>query len=156
MRTRATKTLEELGIPYELLEFEAEEFTAAEASARLHIPRAQVFKTLVLRSDSGAVMLACAPGDRELSLKALARAAGARRVEMVEARELMRLTGYVKGAVSPLGTRHGYPTYIDSSALRHPWICVSAGVRGLQIRIEPSRLEKATGARAVELTGPPG
>lgn len=153
MRTRATKALDDLGISYELLEFEAEEFTAAEASVRLCIPIGQIFKTLVVRSDSGAVMLACVPGDRELSPKALARAAGARKAEMVEARELMRLVGYIKGAVSPLGTRHDYPAYVDASALGHAWICVSAGVRGLQIRIDPRELVRASGARVVELTG---
>lgn len=154
MRTRATRILDELGISYDLLEFEAEAHTAAEAAKRLGIPLAVVFKTLVVRSDSGAVVLACVPGDRDLSLKALARCAGEKKVDLVQARELMRLVGYVKGAVSPLGARHGYPTYVDASALTHPRISVSAGVRGLQIWIDPNDLVRAAGARIEALVEP--
>ncbi|MCL6554509.1 MAG: Cys-tRNA(Pro) deacylase, partial [Firmicutes bacterium] len=88
MRTRATAVLESLGIPYELLEFEAEAYTAAEAVERLGLRAAQLFKTLVVRSDEGQTMLACVPADRALNLRALARAAGAKRVELVDASEL--------------------------------------------------------------------
>jgi len=153
MRTRATQALDALGISYDLLEFEAEAHTAAEAAARLGIPADQLFKTLVVRSDAGTILLACVPATHDLNLRALARHAGIKRVEMVDAAELMRLVGYIKGGVSPLGTRRRPPTYIDASALRHPRISVSAGVRGLQIWIDPSDLVRATGARVEDLTG---
>jgi Cys-tRNA(Pro)/Cys-tRNA(Cys) deacylase len=152
MRTRATQTLDALGIPYDLLEFEAEAHTAAEAAERLGIPAGQLFKTLVARSDDGAILLACVPASHELSLRALARCAGAKRVEMVDVSELMRLVGYIKGGVSPLGTRRRLPTYIDASALRHPRISVSAGVRGLQLWIDPHDLVRAAGAHVEDLT----
>lgn len=152
MRTRATRILDALGAVYRLLEFEAEEYTAAEASQRLGIPPEQIFKTLVVRTDRGAVLLACVPASRELSLRTLARHAGARRVEMVEATELMRLVGYVKGAVSPLGTRRPHATFIDASALQHDRISISAGQRGLQIWMDPRALIEATAARVEELT----
>ncbi|MDR5695121.1 MAG: aminoacyl-tRNA deacylase [Armatimonadota bacterium] len=155
MRTRATRVLDSLGIPYKLLEFEAKTFTAAEAAERLGLPLEQVFKTLVVRSDRGTVMLACVPGNRELSLRLLARHAGVKWVEMVEASELMRLVGYLKGAVSPLGTRRDYPVFIDASALHHERISISAGVRGLQIWIDPRDLIKATGAKMEILTEAP-
>lgn len=151
MRTRATRALDAKRIAYELLEFEAEAYTAAEAAERLNVPPQQIFKTLVVRADDGRVMLACVPGDGELNLRSLARCANVKRVEMVDAAELMRLTGYIKGAVSPLGTRRAYPTYIDRSALDHPRISVSAGVRGLQIWIDPNALVTATGARVEPL-----
>ncbi len=154
MRTRATRVLDALGIAYDLLEFEAEAHTAAEAAGRLGIPADQLFKTLVVRSDDGAVMLACVPASHELNLRALARLAGVKRVEMVDASELMRRVGYIKGGVSPLGTRRRLPTFIDASALRHPRISVSAGVRGLQIWIDPSDLVRTTGARVEDLAGP--
>ncbi len=153
MRTRATRVLDALGIPYELLEFEAEEHTAAEAVERLGISPDQLFKTLVVRSSEGAALLACVPASHELNLRALAHLAGARRAELVDAGELMRLVGYVKGGVSPLGTRKACPTFVDASALQYPRISVSAGVRGLQIWIDPRELVRATGARVADLSG---
>ncbi len=155
MRTRATQALDALGISYDLLEFEAEAHTAAEAAARLEIPADQLFKTLVVRSDDDAVMLACVPANHELNLRALARLAGAKRAEMVDASELMRLVGYIKGGVSPLATRRRLTTFIDASVLRHPRISVSAGVRGLQLWIDPHDLVRATGAHVADLVGAP-
>jgi Cys-tRNA(Pro)/Cys-tRNA(Cys) deacylase len=152
MRTRATQVLDRLGIAYDVLEFEAEAHTAVEAAERLGLPAEQLFKTLVARADDGRVLLACVPGDHDLNLRILARLAGAKRAEMVDAAELMRLVGYVKGGVSPLGTRRHHPTFIDASALRHSRISVSAGVRGLQIWIAPADLVRATAARVEPLT----
>jgi len=151
MRTRAAAALQRLDIPFDLLEFEAEQFTAAEAAERLGLSPDQVFKTLVVRADDGRVFLVCIPGDRELNVRTLARLVEARRVEMVDASELMRLVGYVKGAVSPLGTRRAYPTFIDASALRQSRVSVSAGVRGLQIWIAPQDLIRAASARVETL-----
>ncbi|MDR7555460.1 MAG: aminoacyl-tRNA deacylase [Armatimonadota bacterium] len=153
MRTRATRVLDELGITYELREFEAEAYTAAEAAARLGLAPGQVFKTLVARTDDGRVAVACVPGDAALDLRALAGLLGAKRAALVDATELMRLVGYVKGAVSPLAQRRRHPVFIDASALRHPRISISAGVRGLQLWIDPRDLARATGAQVVVLTG---
>ncbi|MDI6771455.1 MAG: aminoacyl-tRNA deacylase [bacterium] len=153
MRTRATRILDALGIHYDLLEFEAEEHTAAEAVERLGISPDQLFKTLVVRSSEGAILLACVPASCELNLRALAHLAGARRAELVDSGELMRLVGYVKGGVSPLATRRSCPTFIDASALQHPRISISAGVRGLQIWIDPRDLVWATGARVEAIAG---
>jgi Cys-tRNA(Pro)/Cys-tRNA(Cys) deacylase len=152
MRTRATLALDKLGICYELLEFEARSFTAAEAAERLNLPADQLFKTLVVRADDQTVVLACVPSDQELNLRSLARAAGVKRVEMAEVAELMRLVGYVKGAVSPVATRKAYRVYVDAAALAHPRISVSAGLRGLQIWIDPRDLVRATGACVTSLT----
>lgn len=156
MRTRATRVLDALGIHYDLLEFEAEEHTAAEAVERLGISPDQLFKTLVVRSSEGAVLLACVPANHELNLRVLAHLAGARRAELVDAGELMRLVGYVKGGVSPLATRRPCLAFIDASALQHPRISISAGVRGLQIWIDPRDLVRATGARVEQMRGQPG
>jgi Cys-tRNA(Pro)/Cys-tRNA(Cys) deacylase len=151
MATRAVAVLRRLGIAFELLEFEAETFTAAEAAERLRLRPDQVFKTLVVRADDGRVLLACVPGDGELDLRALARAASARRAEMVEAGELMRLVGYVKGAVSPIGTRRPYPVFLDDAARGHERISVSAGARGLQLWIAPDDLIRACAATVAAL-----
>lgn len=151
MPTRAAAALRQRNIPFDLLEFEAEQFTAAEAAERLGLRLELVFKTLVARADDGRVVLACVPGHRDLDLRALARVVTARRMELVGVSELMRLVGYLKGAVSPIGTRRSYPVYLDESARRYDRLSVSAGVRGLQIWIAPDDLIRATGATVVAL-----
>ncbi len=146
MKTRAVQLLEKAGILHEIREFQEEELGAAEAAEKLHIPLAQVFKTLVVRGDRTGVILACLPGPETLSLKALARVSGNRHVELVEKDEIHRLTGYIRGGVSPLGGKKPYPVYLDESALAQPMISVSAGMRGMQIFLKPEDLRRATGA----------
>jgi len=153
MKTRAAQALDKLGIPYEIREFEEEELGADEVAERLRIPLAQVFKTLVVRGDRTGVILACLPGTMTLSLKALARVSGNRKVEMVEKDEILRLTGYIRGGVSPLGGKKDYPVYLDQSALEQPIVSVSAGMRGMQLFIKPLDLARATRAKVVAIGG---
>lgn len=155
MKTRAAQALDKLGIPYEIREFREEELGADEVAEKLHIPLARVFKTLVVRGDRTGVILACLPGTMTLSLKALARESGNRKVEMVEKDEIHRLTGYIRGGVSPLGGKKDYPVYLDESALAQPTISVSAGMRGMQLFIQPQDLARVTRAKvaAIGLAG---
>ena len=103
MKTRAAGALDRAGIRYEIREFEEGELGAEEVADKLHIPLAQIFKTLVLRGDRTGVILVCVPGTMTLNLKAPAKASGNKKVEMVEKDEIHRLTGYIRGGVSPLG-----------------------------------------------------
>jgi len=151
MKTRAAQALDKLGIPYEIREFEEEELGADEVAEKLHIPLAQVFKTLVVRGDRTGVILACLPGTMTLSLKALARVSGNRKVEMVEKDEILRLTGYIRGGVSPLGGKKDYPVYLDQSALEQPIVSISAGMRGMQLFIKPLDLARATRAKVIAI-----
>lgn len=155
MKTRAAQALDKLGIPYEIREFQEDELGADEVAEKLHIPLAQVFKTLVVRGDRTGVILACLPGTMTLSLKALARESGNRKVEMVEKDEIHRLTGYIRGGVSPLGGKKDYPVYLDETALAQPVVSVSAGMRGMQLFIQPQDLARATRAKvaAIGLAG---
>jgi Cys-tRNA(Pro)/Cys-tRNA(Cys) deacylase len=155
MKTRAAQALDKLGIPYEIREFQEEELGADEVAEKLHIPLAQVFKTLVVRGDRTGVILACLPGTMTLSLKALARESGNRKVEMVEKDEIHRLTGYIRGGVSPLGGKKDYPVYLDETALAQPTVSVSAGMRGMQLFIQPQDLARVTRAKvaAIGLAG---
>src|SRR5574341_1228720 len=130
MKTRAAQALDTLGLPYEIREFQEEELGADEVAEKLQIPLAQVYKTLVVRGDRTGVILACLPGTLTLSLKALARVSGNRKVEMVEKDEIQRLTGYIRGGVSPLGGKKLYPVFLDQSALEQAIVSVSAGMRG--------------------------
>jgi Cys-tRNA(Pro)/Cys-tRNA(Cys) deacylase len=102
----------------------------------------QVFKTLVDRWDKTGVLLACIPGGMELDLKAIAEISGNKKMEMVPLKEVQPLTGYIRGGVSPIGTKRHFPFYLDERAIRFPFISVSAGMQGCQIFIEPGSLLK--------------
>ena len=155
MKTRAAQALDKLGIPYEIREFQEEDLGADEVAQKLGIPLAQVYKTLVVRGDRTGVILACLPGSMTLGLKALAKESGNRKVEMVEKDEIHRLTGYIRGGVSPLGGKKEYPVYLDGSAMEQPIVSVSAGMRGMQLFLNPQDLARATRARvaAIGLAG---
>ncbi len=146
MKTRAAQILDGLKIPYEIREFEEESLDAAEVTRKLSIPLAQVFKTLVVRGDKTGVMEVCVPGTHELNLKSLARTTGDKKVDLVPVEDVFRLTGYLRGGCSPLGGRKHYPVFLDESALHHPFISISAGMRGMQIIVAPADLRNATNA----------
>ena len=154
-RTKALDALAAAKVAHELREFEASEFTAEETARELGLSLAILFKTLVVRGERRGVMLALVSGERELSLRKLAQAAGDKRVEMVDVAELPRLTGYLKGGCSPLGIkvggRTGYPTFIDASAFSHERISISAGLRGVQVLLDPRDLARLTNATTADL-----
>jgi Cys-tRNA(Pro)/Cys-tRNA(Cys) deacylase len=151
MKTRAAQALDKLAIAYEIREFQEEDLGADEVAEKLQIPLPQVFKTLVVRGDRTGVILACLPGSMILSLKALAKESGNRKIEMVEKDEIHRLTGYIRGGVSPLGGKKDYPVYLDQSALEQPIVSVSAGMRGMQLFLKPQELIRATRAKVATI-----
>lgn len=154
-RTKALDALAAAKVVHEVREFAASAFTAEETARELGLPLAMLFKTLVVRGERRGVMLALVSGERELSLRKLAQAAGDKRVEMVDVAELPRLTGYLKGGCSPLGIkvggRTGYPTFIDASAFTHERISISAGLRGVQVLLDPRDLARLTNATTADL-----
>ena len=113
---------------------------------------ARVFKTLVARGEKHGVCVFCIPVARELDLKKCAAAMGEKKVEMIHVRELQGLTGYIRGGCSPVGMKKKYPTAIDASAQQFDSIYVSAGQRGLQMRVDPRALAQYVGAGFVPLT----
>lgn len=144
--------LEAARVSYELRTFESDGFTpATEAAGKLEIPPSTMFKTLIARGERRGVVLALVPGDATLSLRKLAQQMGDKRAEMVDASEITRLTGFVKGGVSPLGGRRDYPTFLDRSALGHPRIAVSAGMRGRVLVLAPGDLVHLTNATVADL-----
>jgi len=138
-----------LNIDYRLCEYEVDEsdLSAESVAKKVNLPVAQVFKTLVARGDKTGVLLACIPGDAELDLKVIAAISGNKSVEMVPVREVLSLTGYIRGGVSPIGTKKRYPVYLDEGAMRVPFVSISAGTRGVQILVDPKRLSKALEAK---------
>lgn len=142
------------GIAFELARYEHDpraEGYGLEAADLLGIPPGRVFKTLVAKLDDGRLATAMVPVDRQLDLKALARALGARRASMVPADEAERATGYVVGGISPLGQKRRLATALDQSAEEHQTIYVSAGRRGLEIVLAPSDLATLTAAEVVPI-----
>ena len=141
-KTNAVRMLETNGIAYELRTYEVDEhdLSGGYVAREIGFPPSQVFKTLVVRGDKTGVFLACIPSDTELNIKELAMVSGNKRVEMIPVKELSALTGYVRGGVSPVGTRKEYPVYLDSSASQFQVISLSAGIRGCQMLINPKDL----------------
>jgi Cys-tRNA(Pro)/Cys-tRNA(Cys) deacylase len=150
-KTKAIEILDKAGIAYELRAFEATEFTADEAAEKMSLPPEDIWKTLVARGERKGVVMAIVPGPHTLSLRKLAQAIGDKRAEMVDVSELMRLTGFLKGGVSPLGGRRDYPIYIDASVHGHARVSISAGQRGLQILIAPDDLIKVARGTVADL-----
>jgi Cys-tRNA(Pro)/Cys-tRNA(Cys) deacylase len=147
-KTNAVRLLDSLGVAYELREYEVDpDDLAAESVARkVGMPPEQVFKTLVARGDRNGVCLAVVPGDVSLDLKALARATGDKKVDTVPLKEVEPLTGYVRGGVTALACKKAYPVYLDETAELFDVISVSAGVRGMQVVLNPGDYLKVTGA----------
>ncbi len=148
-KTNAARLLEQAGVRYELREYEVDEadLSAPHVAQAIGMPAEQVFKTLVARGDRTGVVLACIPGNAELDLKALAAASGNKKVELVPVKEVLGLTGYIRGGVSPVGTKKPYPFYLDETADLWDVVSVSAGVRGCQMLVSPDDLARVTDAR---------
>jgi len=155
-KTNAARILDGLGIDYKLCEYEIDEndLSAETVAKKVNLPLNQVFKTLVARGDKTGVLLACIPGDMELDLKAAAEISGNKKVEMVPLKEIQPLTGYIRGGVSPIGTRKHFPVFLDERASRFPFISISAGLRGCQIFLEPQTLVRLLQAKTGNLSRP--
>lgn len=153
-RTNAARILDSLEIAYDLVEYavDPEDLAAETVAAKIGLPPEQVFKTLVVRGDRNGVCFAVIPGDSELDLKALARVAGDRGMELVPLKEVQPLTGYIRGGVTVLGARKAYPVYVDETAILFDRISVSAGQRGLQTLLAPEDFIRATGAATAAIS----
>jgi Cys-tRNA(Pro)/Cys-tRNA(Cys) deacylase len=147
-KTNAVRLLDREGIHYELREYPVDEsdLSAPHVAEAIGLPPEQVFKTLVVRGDRTGVLLASIPGNMELDLKSLAAASGNKRVELVSLKEILGLTGYIRGGVSPLGAKKSYPLFVDETVDLWDVIAVSAGVRGTQMLVAPDDLLKVTAA----------
>ena len=148
-KTNAMRKLDELGIAYEVREYQVNlnDLTAATVAEKIGLPVEQTFKTLVVRGEKTGVAFAVIPGGSELNLKALAKLAGDRKVDLTPLKEVQPLTGYVRGGVTAIAAKKDYPVFLDETAILFDIISVSAGARGLQILLHPAHyaeLVKAT------------
>ena len=147
-KTNAARLLEAAGIKFELIpyEYSEDDLSAQSVAAELGEDIDLVFKTLVLRGDRNGIFVCVIPGDFELDLKLAAKISGNKSCEMVHVRELLPLTGYIRGGCSPIGMKKVYPTFIHESALLYDFIYISAGQRGLQLKLDPRDLIEYTSA----------
>lgn len=153
-KTNAARILDGLGIDYDIKTYEVDEsdLSAVHVAQVSGLDIEMIFKTLVARGDKSGIIMAVIGGGDELDLKALAKASGNKSVEMIALKELLPLTGYVRGGCSPLGAKKAYPVYLDSRAITLDKISISAGLRGMQIVLAPQDLVKAVNATVVKLT----
>lgn len=154
-KTNAARLLDKAGISYELIPYEVDEsdLSAVHVAAVLGENIAQVFKTLVLRGDKTGHFVCILPGDKEVDLKLAAKVSGNKSCDMIPMKELLPTTGYIRGACSPIGMKKHFPTYIHSTCLGFPYIYVSAGQRGLQIKVAPQELINEVRAQVCVLFG---
>lgn len=147
-KTNAARLLDAAGIKYGLIPYEVDEsnLAADHVAESLGEPIEQVFKTLVLRGDRNGLFVCVMPGNMEVDLKVAARISGNKSCEMIHMKELLPETGYIRGGCSPIGMKKPLPTFIYESALLYDNIFISAGVRGLQLRISPEDLIRITSA----------
>ena len=144
-KTNAARILDKCKVEYEILEYKVDE---SDLSA-LHVAQdtgqdiKTIFKTLVSIDENNQPIVACIAGDEELNLKALAKVAGVKKCTMLPLKEVIKVTGYMRGGCSPFGMKKVYRTFIDSDALLHVKIQVSAGIRGQQLKLNPKNFEKA-------------
>lgn len=141
-KTNAARLLDRAKIGYELVPYEVDEnnLAATHVAEQLGEDIAQVFKTLVLRGDKHGIFVCVIPGDKEVDLKKAAKLSGNKSAEMIAMKELLPTTGYIRGGCSPIGMKKNFPIYIQDSCLLHDYIYISAGQRGLQIKIAPADL----------------
>jgi Cys-tRNA(Pro)/Cys-tRNA(Cys) deacylase len=138
-KTNAVRILDSLEVSYKLLNYEIdlEDLSAETTAKKLNLSPEQVFKTLVVRSNSNNICFAVIPGNAQLDLKALAKLSGDRKLEMIPLKEIQSLTGYIRGGVTAIGSKKDYPVYVDETIEVFERITVSAGVRGTLIMLSP-------------------
>ena len=148
-KTNAIRILDQLGISYELREYDVDpnDLAAETVAANIGMPPEQVFKTLVARGDRHGVVMVVIPGNSLLDLKALAKVTGDRSVDTVSLNEVLPLTGYIRGGVTALAAKKDFPVWLDETAILFEMISVSAGQRGLQILISPEDYCRAVNAQ---------
>ena len=152
-KTNAARLLDAHNIPYELIPYDAGEVElgAVHVAEQIGEPIERVFKTLVLRGDKNGCFVCVVPGDKEVDLKLATKVSANKSCWLIPVKDLLELTGYIRGGCSPIGMKKHFPTYIHDTCRQFPFIYVSAGMRGLQLRIAPDDLVRAAEAEVCVL-----
>lgn len=152
-KTNAARLLDRAKIAYELVPYTVDEndLSAITVAASLGQPIERVYKTLVLKGDRNGHFVCIIQGDKEVNLKAAAKVSGNKSAEMIPMKELLPTTGYIRGGCTPIGMKKRFPTFIDATCTAFDYIYISAGVRGLQLKIDPKPLIEFVDAVVAEL-----
>lgn len=152
-KTNAMRLMDAAKIPYRAVEYEYDEtdLGGEHVAAVTGMNPDQVFKTLVARGDKKGILVFCIPVSCTLDLKKAAHAAGDKKVEMIHMKELLGLTGYIRGGCSPVGMKKKYPTFMDETAALYDEIAISGGARGLQMVLDPQQLMEYAEITAADL-----
>ena len=152
-KTNAARLLDKAKIAYELIPYEVDEndLSAVHVAASLGEDINCVFKTLILHGDKSGYFVCVIPGEHEVDLKLAAKASGNKKCDLIPVKELLPLTGYIRGGCSPIGMKKSFPTYIHETCLRFPPSYISAGQRGLQLKLDPKDLVKEVRAEVCVL-----
>ncbi len=153
-KTNAMRMLDKAKIPYEIKEYQVDEadLSGTHVARKVGLPFGQVFKTLVAKGDKTGPVVLCIPVHKELDLKKAAVVTKNKRLEMIAVKDLLGLTGYIRGGCSPIGMKKKLPTFICLSCMDYETIAISAGVRGCQLILSPDNLIKYTDAVTCEIT----
>lgn len=153
-KTNAIRLVQQATIPCReaFYEFDEKDLSGLHAAQAVGMPPEQVFKTLVARGERTGISVFCIPVCCELDLKKAAKTVGDKKIELVAVKELLALTGYIRGGCSPVGMKKKYPTYFDETCILWDEIAVSAGERGHQMILPPEELANLVGAKMVDLT----
>ena len=153
VKTNAVRLLDKAGIAYILNAYEVDEndLSAVHVAEQLGVDTGLLFKTLVLRGDRNGIFVCVISGDAEVDLKKAAKVSGNKNADLIAMKELLPLTGYIRGGCSPIGMKKSFPTFIDSLALARAEIYISAGIRGLQIKLAPDNLIAFLAAKTADL-----
>jgi Cys-tRNA(Pro)/Cys-tRNA(Cys) deacylase len=152
-KTNAVRIVQQAGIPCreEFYQFDENDLNGNHAAAAIGKPAEEVFKTLVARGERTGINVFCIPVCFELDLKKAAKAAGDKNMELVPVKELLSLTGYIRGGCSPVGMKKKYPTFFDETCILYDEIAVSAGARGHQMLVPPEALAELVDAKLVDI-----
>ncbi len=155
-KTNSARLLDRAKIAYELVPYivDEEHLAATHVAEQLNEPIELVFKTLVLKGDRTGYFVCVVPGDHEVDLKAAARISGNKKADLIPMKELLPVTGYIRGGCSPIGMKKRFPTYIHQTATEQPFIYIRAGIRGLQLKIAPNDLIGYVEATIADISSP--
>ena len=153
-KTNAVRLVQQAGIPCKeaFYEYDEHDLNGNHAAVALGMPPEQVFKTLVARGERTGINVFCIPVCFDLDLKKAAKAAGDKNMEMIHVKELLGITGYIRGGCSPVGMKKKFPTFMDETCQLYDKIAVSAGARGHQMIVPPEDLARLVGAELVDIT----
>ena len=155
VKTNVMRLLDAAGIPYRAGTYEVDEndLWGSHAADLMGVDHDTMYKTLVLKGEKKGYLVCCIPVDEAVDLKLAARAAGEKKVEMIHVKDMLAVTGYIRGGCSPIGMKKHYPTFIEETAQLYDEITVSAGQRGVQVTLSPEQLKEYVGGEFVPLIG---